>query len=100
MADSEADVISHLLDVEQNAFLQVKAAQEKANKIVGEARSQADSQFNQKFEELSLHLEEELNSEKNRVIQEHNSYLSNFKEGVQKKSMNKSAFEAFIKKAL
>ena len=100
MADSEADVISHLLDVEQNAFVQVKEAQEKANKMVGEARSEADCQFKTRYEEIASELDKEFLDERKRIVEEHNVSLSAFKDSVQKKEKNKSAFENFVKKAI
>ena len=43
MAEEEVNIISHLLEVEQNAYLQAKTAQDDANKKLSDGKAKEDS---------------------------------------------------------
>jgi hypothetical protein len=100
MAKPEIDVITHLLNVEQNAFILAKDAQERANRILSDARAKADKEFDEQYKKISSTLEKDFESKKEEIASAHkkkfDEYVSSVKEVVQ----DTDAFKDFVKKTL
>ena len=77
-----------------------KDAQERANRILSDARAKADKEFDEQYKKISSELEKDFESKKEAIAAAHkkkfDEYVSSVKEVVQ----NKDAFEDFVKKTL
>ena len=90
MAENEANVISHLLNVEAQASDLVKEAQDEANKRLSSVRAKADAEFNEKTY-----------SDKISTIDEnHKKNLEEYKSSVENSEQDKDNFNVFLKKLL
>ena len=52
MAESEINIINHLIEVELQASSLVKEAQSEADKRLSAARAKADAEYKQKYNEV------------------------------------------------
>lgn len=100
MAESEINVIAHLLDVEQNAFVLTKDAQERANHMISEAKARVDSEFNEKFSEIQKKLEDDFSSKKEALLRSHQEELDEYRSKIKEIPLNKKAFSDFLKSTL
>lgn len=100
MAESEVNVILHLLNVEQNSFILTKDAQERANRLVSSARAKADAEFNERFRKISAELDEKFESDKEALVSAHKKELDGYKSKITEIPLNRKDFADFVKKAL
>lgn len=100
MAEEEVNIISHLLEVEQNAYLQAKNAQEDANKMLSDARAKADSEFKSQFDTIVAELESNYKQRIEQISAEYKKDIENYKESVEKTEQDTSSFNSFLKKVI
>lgn len=100
MAEEEVNIISHLLEVEQNAYLQAKSAQEDANKMLSEARAKADAAFKSQFDIIVAELEDNYKQRIEQISAESKKYIENYKESVEKTEQDKPAFNSLLMKVI
>ena len=100
MAQSEVNVISHLIEVEQKANDLVKSAQSESNEKIAVARAKADSLFNSEYENLIQQLESDYNSQVAFVKEQAKNQLDNYKKTIEETNQNKEAFSALLKNIL
>ena len=100
MAEEEVNIISHLLEVEQNAYLQAKTAQDDANKMLSEAKAKADSEYKSQYDVLVSELEKNYKDRAERIAAEYKKNIDDYKNSVEKTEQDKPAFNAFVKKVI
>ena len=100
MAESEVNVIAHLLTVEQNAFVLTKDAQERANHLISEAKARSDSDFNEKFSKIAAELESDFSRQKEELVSNHQKELDAYYKKIKDVPLNKEAFSDFLKSVL
>lgn len=100
MAQSEINVISHLIEVEQKASELLKNAQNSANEKLAQSRAKANSEFNLQYENLIRGLEKNYNSEIEEIKVEYKNKLDNFINDIEKIPQNKIEFSKVLKSIL
>ena len=100
MAEEEVNIISHLLEVEQNAYLQAKTAQDDANKMLSEAKAKSDSEYKAQYDVLVSELEKDYKTQTERIAAEYKKNIDDYKNSVEKTEQDKLAFNAFVKKVI
>lgn len=100
MAENEANVISHLLNVEAQASDLVKDAQDEANKRLSSVRAKADAEFKEKFDKIVAGLEKNYNEKISAIDENHKKNLEEYKSSVENSEQNKDNFNVFLKKLL
>ena len=100
MADSDVNVISHLLDVEKQASSLVTEARIDAEKRVSEARAKADAQFKSQFESISEKMETEYNSKIDELSKKHEKDFLEYTSVVDATEQDKEGFNELFKKVL
>ncbi len=100
MAENEANVISHLLNVEAQASDLVKEAQDEANKRLSSVHAKADAEFKEKFDKIVSELEKSYNDRISAIDEKHKEALEEYKSSVENAEQNKDNFNAFLKKVL
>ncbi len=100
MAENEANVISHLLNVEAQASDLVKEAQDEANKRLSSVRAKADAEFKEKFDKIVAGLEKTYNDKISTIDENHKKNLEEYKSSVENSEQDKDNFNVFLKKLL
>lgn len=100
MAKEEVNIISHLLEVEQNAYLQAKIAQESASKMLSEAKSIADADYKTQYDNLVVSLEEDYKKRKEQISTEYKNTINNYKSSVEQTEQDKKSFNSFLQKVI
>lgn len=100
MAENEANVISHLLNVEAQASDLVKEAQDEANKRLSSVHAKADAEFKEKFDNIVAELEKKYSSKISAVDENHKKMLEEYKSSVENTVQSKEEFNVFLKKIL
>lgn len=100
MAENEANVISHLLNVEAQASDLVKEAQDEANKRLSSVHAKADAEFKEKFDNIVAELEKIYSGKISAVDENHKKMLEEYKSSVENTVQSKEEFNVFLKKIL
>ena len=100
MAENEANVISHLLNVEAQASDLVKEAQDEANRRLSSVHKKADAEFKEKFDKIVAELEKSYNERISAIDEKHKKILEEYKSSVENAEQNKDNFNVFLKKVL
>lgn len=100
MADSEINVITHLLQVESDASALVYESQAEADKRIALARSQADSQYKVLYGQIISELDCDYNNKIKSLTESHAKVLQDYKTSVEQTPQNVESFNSFLKKIL
>lgn len=100
MESEEVNVIAHLLEVEQNAALLIKDAQNDANEILSEARAKADAEYTAEFQKISARLETDYNNRVDEISKKYRKIINDYQLDLEKTGKNTRAFTALLKKTL
>lgn len=95
--DKDADLITHLLEVEQNAYEVTKVAQEDANKKIAQAKADADKEFNEKYMAAVKNIDEEYNKKKATIESAYKQQLDEYKKSIEGVAQHKKEFFAYLK---
>lgn len=98
MAENEANVISHLLEVETVASNFVENAQIEANKRVLSAKTQADEIFHSKYAEILKDFESQYEQKVISYKNEHEQIISTYKEKLFASQKDVNSFNGFLDK--
>lgn len=96
--EDDANLITHLLEVEQNAFLITKAAQEDANKLLSEAKARADTEFNTRYSDMIKEIDGEYTKKKTEIEKSYKDKLEDYKKSVESIPQDKDALFSYLKK--
>ena len=100
MESEERNLIANLLEAEESASAVVDAARIEADKILAQARAQADSEYDKKFKEMVSSLEEDCEKKIRELNAEHASSLSSYKDEISKTKKDTDAFDKFLQAVL
>lgn len=100
MAENEANVISHLLNVEAQASDLVKEAQDEANKRISSVRAKANAEFKEEFDKIVVEHEKKYNDKISSVNENHKKTLEEYKSSVEHAEQDKDNFDVFLRKVL
>ncbi len=100
MAEAEANVIGHLIDVEHRAANLVSDAQTEADKRITQARSQSDAAFKIAFEKVVTDCEKSYSEKAQLVSQNCQKEISEYKEKISSTPKTVSTFNALLDKVL
>ncbi len=100
MAESEINVIAHLLTVEQNAFILTKDAQERANHILSDARAKADSDFTARFSASVKEMQADFEAKKKEASLSHKKTIDEYVSSVKEIPLSRDSFSSFVRQTL
>lgn len=100
MAENEVNVISHLLEVENQASALIEDAQIESNKRVMAAKTKADEIYYSKYRDSIQILESEYNQKIKSYEAEHNAEIESYKKKILDSAKDVDAFNAFLNKTL
>ena len=96
MASNEVDVINHLLEVEKTASAFMATAQNDAEKILSEAKIEADSQFKSRLEKINENLEADLKAKIKACDEKTSAEISSYKERISVSVKNQKDFNSLL----
>lgn len=96
MAEQEADVIGHLLDVERNATAILAQANDEAEKRIAAARVQADQQFKAQYDSIVSRAEKDYAEQTAALTDEYNQAVSTYKEKIGASPKDIPAFNSLL----
>lgn len=100
MAESEVDIISHLLDVESQASRLIDEAQIEGNKRISQAKVKADELFSEKYHQMINEFEASFSERTKAFDAEHNQDFESYKQKLLQSEKDTEAFNAFVNKTL
>ncbi|MGP1459380.1 MAG: hypothetical protein ACTTKL_08735 [Treponema sp.] len=100
MAESEINIINHLIEVEQQAESLVKEAQLSADKKISLARAKADAEYAQKFEAIVKKYDGVRAARKTQIETDYKKRFDEYVAAVKNAGMDADAFNARLKEAL
>lgn len=101
MADNdEVNIITHLLEVEKQASQVISVANVKGDKIISDAKANADSEFKRLYSEKAEKLQKDFETQKIQITENHQRNLNEYKKSVEDQPQNKEAFSVLLDKVL
>ena len=93
---SEIDVISHLMNVENQASSLIFDAQTVAEKNINEVRAKADSIYKERYDNLIKDFESNLTETKNKILQENRNSFQEYQQKIQSVAQDEKSFNALL----
>ena len=93
---SEIDVISHLMNVENQASSLIFDAQTVAEKNINEVRAKADSIYKERYDNLIKDFESTLTETKNKILQENRNSFQEYQQKIQSVAQDEKSFNALL----
>ncbi|MBQ1949706.1 MAG: hypothetical protein II367_06090 [Treponema sp.] len=100
MAETEVNVISHLLKVESDASVLVTEAKKEAAERVAAAKAKAEEEVRQQVDAVRSKLEAEYNSKIQSISENHKKIIDEYKSGIESVQKDTDAFNSFLTKVL
>ena len=100
MSQSEVNVITHLIEVEQRANGLVKNAQNSSNETLCKVRHEAEVQFNSEYEKLIQSLEANYTQKINLIAENHRQKMDEYIQSVKNTVQNKNNFRKVLQEIL
>ena len=100
MSQSEVNVITHLIEVEQRANGLVKNAQNSSNEKLCKDRHEAEVQFNSEYEKLIQSLEANYTQKINLIAENHRQKMDEYIQSVKNTVQNKNNFRKVLQEIL
>lgn len=96
MAQTEADIINHLLNIERAASEVLSQAQTEAEKRISSAKATADKEFKTQYDAIVASEEARLVSETDAVMQKYNADVAAYKEKLAAAAKSVPSFNTFL----
>ena len=96
----EVDVIQHLMEIEKEASAIILEAQKTADQTISQARTEAESQFKEKYSVIIDKIQKDEESRKEQILEKSQSALEEYKESLGGTHKNQEAFEGSLKAIL
>lgn len=93
---SEIDVISHLMNVENQASTLIFEAQTVAEKNISDARATAENLYKQKYEKLLNELELDYSEKIQKVIQNNKNSFNQYQQKIQDLPQDEKSFNELL----
>src|SRR5574344_2620995 len=100
MAEKEAGVIGHLLDVERRASGLMLDAQAESDKRIAAARSKADGLYKSQYETIIAGFEKDLSEKQSAVTAEHDAAIAGYNQKIEASQKDVPAFNKLLDKLL
>lgn len=100
MAVQEADIISHLIEIEQNANALIDEAKIDSDKKISIARADADSKFKVQFEKIVAEHENDFSVKTAEISKKYSDAISEYKANVTSSVKDTVAFNSYLDKIL
>ena len=97
---SEVDVISHLMNVENQASALIFEAQTVAEKNISDARTTAENLYKQKYEKLLNELESYYSEKIQKIIQNNKNSFNEYQQKTQNLSQDVKSFNELLESLL
>lgn len=98
--NEEVNIITHLLEVEKEAYSLIAAANIKSEKIISEAKAKADVQFKSAYQEKAAEIEKAFSEKKEQISKDHDKIIDEYKNQVQEKTQDFSSLNKFLDKVI
>ena len=95
-ANSEIEIINHLLEVEKNASILLDDARKEAERRIINAKNKANEEFQKEYENLVASAEADYNRKLKEIDSNHDNVISEYKESLCKKSIDKENFFKYV----
>jgi vacuolar-type H+-ATPase subunit H len=92
MAESEVNVINHLLDVEHQASEMISGAQGEADKRISSFRAQAETEYKKQYDDIIAGFEAGYKKHTEEIDSKHKKTVEQYKSDIQNTAQNKEAF--------
>ncbi|MBP5401735.1 MAG: hypothetical protein J6Y36_01105 [Treponema sp.] len=100
MAESEVDVIAHLLEVENQASVLIDDSQTESNKRILEAKAKADELFYEKYRDVISDLEQDCDKTINKCEENHKQTFDDYKNQILGTEKDLDSFNSFMDKVV
>lgn len=100
MAGKEADVITHLLEVESQASALIDDAQTESSRRILSAKQKADESFQAKYRELVEVLENDYSQKIKSLDENHRKAFEIYQETIRNSNKDVDAFNSMLDKIL
>ena len=100
MADTETDIISHLLDVESEVAELISNAQLEADKRIAAARHTADENYKALYTKMNASLEDAYNQKIDAFDKAHAEAIASYKDEISKTAKDQDSFNSVLDKYL
>ena len=100
MAEQEADIIGHLLEIERSASTVLSHAQEEAEKRISVAKTQADQEFKAQYDKIVADEEQRFAAETASVTKKYDDDVAAYKERISGAAKDTSSFNKLLDKVL
>ncbi|MFA6856209.1 MAG: hypothetical protein WCR31_03275 [Treponema sp.] len=92
MAETEVNVINHLLNVEHQAAGMISEAQSEADKRIAAFRTQSETEYKKQYDEIISKLEEDYKTRTDDIVHNHIESIRQYKSDVQNTAQNNESF--------
>jgi vacuolar-type H+-ATPase subunit H len=92
MAETEVNVINHLLDVEHQAAEMISGAQNEADKRITAFRTQAETEYKKQYDEIISKLEEDYKTRTDDIVHSHSEAIKQYKSNIENTARNNESF--------
>lgn len=96
MAESEVNVINHLLDVEHQASEMISGAQSEADKRISSFRAQAETEYKKQYDAIIAGFEADYKKQTEEIDSKHKKTVEQYKSDIQNTAQNKEAFSSLL----
>lgn len=100
MADTEVNVISHLLKVESDASVLVSEAKAEATKRVAKTQAEAEEAVKKQVEQLRQKLDADYSEKIKALSENHKKIIDEYRETVEAVEKDTEAFDSLLTKLL
>ena len=98
--NDELKMINHLLEVEKDANSLISEAMETSEKKISEARAKYNAEYKEKTEKIIEELKNNYETSINKISEEHNRQIDEYKTYLEAKPQNYDNFAKFLDKKL
>ncbi len=96
MAETEVNVINHLLNVEHKASELISGAQAEADKRIAASRAQAEAEYKKQYDVVIAGFEADYKSRTAELAREHSETISRYKSDVQNSEQDIQPFTKLL----
>ena len=100
MAESEINIINHLIEIEREAETLVKEAQESADRKISLAKTEADAEFKKKFDAIVKKYDDVYADRKNEIEADYKKRFDEYVVSIKDAGYDENAFSLRLKEIL
>ena len=96
MAETEVNVINHLLDVEHQASEMISGAQAEADKRIASSRAQAEAEYKKQYDQVIAGIEADYTARTAEIERRHNQAVESYKSEILNTAQDTKAFNKLV----